>query len=113
METIDLQLVSNINGYKDYSIISNNNKVGILQTVESDDSDYIFGRQIRIFPEFQRNKIGTQVINYILETNSKPFMFCIATNSEKAINFWRKYLNNKSISKRNIRGEIWQIEKEV
>lgn len=111
MNTIELKLKNDNNEYKDYNIYYNNVIVGILQTVESDTSEYTFGRQIRIFEDFQRMGIGTKVIDYIVNMK-RSFKFCIATNSIKAVNFWKMYLNNTKFHKTNIRGEIWQIDKE-
>lgn len=99
------------NGYIEYSIYCKDIRIGLLQTVEDTDNEYIFVRQLHIFQEYQRNGIGTYVVDNFIMQHNKPFRFCIALNSEKAIKFWNKYLENTKFNKKNIRGETWEVWK--
>lgn len=95
--------------YKDYEIWIGNTQVGIFLTVEDENEPYIFGREITVYEPYQGQRIGTCVINSFLATRKKPFRFCIATNSEKALDFWQFYLNKTSLPWIHLRGEIYEI----
>lgn len=112
MERHNITLVetSKNDGYIDYDLFEGATHVGILQTIE-DDRDFIFGRQIKVFAKYQGNGIGTSVIDDFIMAHDKPFRFCIATNSEKAISFWDFYLRDTMFNKKNLRSEIWEIWK--
>ena len=95
--------------YKDYDIVCDNKIVGLLQTVE-DDRDYVFIRQIEIYEEYQHKGYARCIVDNLVEDKGK-IRYCIATNSEKAIKFWSKYIFNTKYNVKNIRSEIWEIEK--
>lgn len=101
----------NKDSWIDYDIICDGTVVGELQTIE-DERDYIFGRQISVTKEYQGHGIATSIINDFILSHDKPFRFCIATNSEKAVDFWQFYLDATSFQKQNIRGDIWELRKE-
>lgn len=105
------QIAKQEDGYTEYIIYCNNTEVGLLQTIEDNSRDYIFCRQLHINTEHQRQGIGKEVVDTVVNKSNKRFRFCIATNSNKAINFWSKYIKNTEFNKRNIRGETWEIWK--
>lgn len=96
-------------GYTDYKIYLDNDEIGVLQTIEDADKDYIFIRQIRIYESVQRQGIGHRVIDNIVSSNTKKIRFCIATNSDKAVKFWNKYLSNTKFNKASIKEYTWEI----
>ena len=98
-------------GYTDYKIYLGNEEIGILQTIEDDDKDYIFIRQIRIYESVQRLGIGHRIIDNLVSRSTKKIRFCIATNSDKAIKFWNKYLSNTKFNKVGIKEHTWEIWK--
>lgn len=98
-------------GYIDYKIYLGNDEIGVIQTIEDENKDYIFIRQIRIYESVQRLGIGRRVIDNLVNTSTKKIRFCIATNSDKAINFWNKYLGNTKFNKVNVKGQTWEIWK--
>lgn len=98
-------------GYTDYKICLDNDEIGVLQTIEDADKDYIFIRQIRIYESVQRQGIGHRVIDNIVSSNTKKIRFCIATNSDKAVKFWSKYLSNTKFNKVGIKEYTWEIWK--
>ena len=98
-------------GYTDYKIYLDNDEIGVLQTIEDADKDYIFIRQIRIYESVQRQGIGHRVIDNIVSSNTKKIRFCIATNSDKAVKFWNKYLSNTKFNKASIKEYTWEIWK--
>ena len=98
-------------GYTDYKIYLGNEEIGVLQTIEDDDKDYIFIRQIRIYESVQRLGIGHRIIDNIVSRSTKKIRFCIATNSDKAIKFWNKYLSNTKFNKVGIKEHTWEIWK--
>ena len=89
--------------YKDFDIYYGENKIGIFLLVENEG--YIFGRQIHIFDEFQRNGYA----RLFFEELSKLYVirFTIATNSNKAIMFWKNYLETHN--HRHIKGETYEL----
>ncbi len=109
MDNLKLKLIEENNTYQDYEIYQDTTKIGILQLVNDPNQQHIFGRQIHIYDAYQRQGLGLKTIELVLRRFNKPFRFCIATNSEKAVNFWGKYLNTTKHKKENIRGEIWQL----
>lgn len=97
--------------YKDYSIINNGTVVGILQTVEKENS--IFIRQVHIYSPYIRNGFASEAIDAVLKYG-KTLSFCIATNSLSAEPFWMSYMekcktNGYIIT--HIRGTIYEISK--
>lgn len=98
-------------GYTDYKIYLGNDKIGVLQTIEDESRDYIFIRQIHIEESVQRLGLGRRIIDNLVNTNTKKIRFCIATNSDKAIDFWNKYLSNTKFNKVNVKGQTWEIWK--
>jgi predicted acetyltransferase len=106
-----IEKVLDNDGYVTYKILCENTQVGELDTIE-DDRDYIFGRQVEIFENYQGHGLGTHVIDeFITEHSDKHFRFCIATNSDKAVDFWQFYLEATKNNKKHIRSEIWEIWK--
>lgn len=95
-------------GYAEYNIYYNNVVAGKLQTIE-DDRDYIFIRQIFIAENMQRIGIGKAAIDNIVLCNTKKIRFTIATNSNKAVQFWNKYLNNTEFNSRHIKGGTYEL----
>lgn len=97
--------------YNDYSIVNNGIVVGILQTVEREDS--IFIRQVHIYDKYTRNGFASKAIDAILEYD-KTLRFCIATNSRSAEPFWMSYMEKCKSSGyvvTHIRGTIYEISK--
>lgn len=112
MDTINFEKFRELeDGYIDYNIIFNGENVGLIQTIELEERDYIFIRQIHIEKDFRNKGIARKVVSYFIENHDKAFRFCIATNSESAIHFWNSYLGKTSYNKNNLRGDIWEIRK--
>lgn len=111
MDIIKTKVESRSDGYTDYKIYLGNDEVGVLQTIEDVDKDYIFIRQIRIYEPVQRLGIGHRVIDNLVSSNTKKIRFCIATNSDKAIKFWNNYLSNTKFNKVGIKEYTWEIWK--
>jgi predicted acetyltransferase len=94
---------------EDYDIIVNNQKVGIILITRNEN--YIFIRQISINDEFKRKGIAKDTINYLVEYENMPVKFCVATNSQSAIAFWKHYLETTKYKNERIRGELYIISK--
>ena len=89
----------------DFSIIFNNKEIGVLN-ININEED-IFIRQIRIFEEYRRSGHAKNMIEYLKGKFKRNIGFCIATNSESAIKFWKKILEeNKYI---HVRGDIYKL----
>lgn len=106
-----IQVKHKADGYTDYDICENNTKIGVLQTIEDKDRDYIFIRQLRIFDEHQRQGIGSRIIDQLVVSSHKKIKFSVATNSNKAVGFWNKYLDKTKFNKKNTHGYTWEIWK--
>lgn len=110
-----MQLVlKNKNGnYYDYAISDKFQEVGILQTVESDDS--IFMRQIRVFENFKRNGYASAAVKEILKRETSVGL-CISTHSSSAMPFWMSFFNkckNTGYDVENTKGNSWVISKQI
>lgn len=103
LKNFNLVLVREFDSYRDYDIYYKNKKIGIFLIV--DNKDYIFGRQIHIFEEFQRKGFAKLLFEELSELY--VIRFTIATNSNKAIKFWKNYLSNHNY--RHIKGETYEL----
>ena len=105
LKNFKLLLVREFDNYKDYDIYYNDIKIGVFLIVEHED--YIFGRQVHIFDEFQRNGYAKLLFEEL--SNFYTIRFTIATNSNKAVCFWKKYLETHN--HKHIKGETYEISK--
>ena len=111
MKNIKLIKVRDNETYIDYKIYNGDTHIGIIQTIEDENRDYIFCRQIEIYEQYRGKGYATHIVNNFIRSYDKRFRFCIATNSIKAVEFWKYYLDKTKFNKRNICGEIWEIYK--
>lgn len=109
IQDITLKEVKVDKEYHDYAIYVGSTQVGIFLTVEDETKLYNFGREITVYEPYQGQGIGTAIINSFLLSHAKPFRFCIATNSCKALDFWQFYLQKTSFPWIHLRGEIYEI----
>jgi predicted acetyltransferase len=95
---------------EDYDIVINNQKAGVILLTRNEG--YVFIRQVLINDGFKRKGIAKDTINYLVESTNVPIKFCIATNSQSAIMFWKHYLETTKYKHERIRGELYLLSKE-
>jgi hypothetical protein len=88
----------------DYVILYESEEIGILNINVSKDS--IFIRQVRIYDVFRRQGHANNIIKYLM-IQYKKVRFCVATNSDSAICFWKRFLSENKYN--HIRGEIYEL----
>ena len=88
----------------DYLIMHDDNEIGVLNLNMSDDR--IFIRQIRVFDDFRRQGHARNIVKWLMKqyTNVR---FCVATNSDSAIAFWKQILSENTYN--HIRGETYEL----
>ena len=103
----NLNLIRQIDDMLDYDILFDNTKIGSLNITDREDS--VFIRHINILPEHRRHGHARNVLDEIFDSFEKDICFCIATNSDSAVQFWNRILKERGFE--HIRGNIYRVHK--
>lgn len=96
-----------------FGVFVANKLAGVVSVFE--DEDKLLFRKLSVRNEFQNQKIGSALMNYILNharSTEKKFIWCNARTS--ALNFYKKFgfvSNGKTFTKNGI--DFMTIEKEI
>lgn len=96
-----------------FGIFADNSLAGVVSVFE--DGDTMVFRKLAVRPDFQNQKIGTKLLQYVIDyatENHKKQLRCNARVS--AINFYKKFgfaTNGNTFSKNGI--DFMTIEKEI